>query len=94
MFINVLSKRTREISHRTKKKKGPEQSKNCQLNNEEAGRGRGLLTQAQMLDIFGLKVAVDSQTAWQTEVPTEGRTDGQCAADWQESSHTFRKDID
>lgn len=86
MFINVLSKRTREISRRTKKKKGPEQSKNCQLNNEEAGRGRGLLTQAQTLDIFGLKVAVDSQTAWQTE--------GQCAADWQESSHTFRKDID
>lgn len=94
MFINVLSKRTREISHRKQKKKGPEQSKNCQLNNEEAGRGRGLLTQAQMLDIFGLKVAVDSQTAWQTEVPMEGRRDGQCAADWQESSYTFRKDID
>lgn len=64
-----------EKYHIESKKKGPEQSKNCQLNNEEAGRGRGLLTQAQTLDIFGLKVAVDSQTAWQTEVPTEGRRD-------------------
>lgn len=81
-----------EKYHIESKKKGPEQSKNCQLNNEEAGRS--LLTQAQTLDIFGLKVAVDSQTAWQTEVPMEGRRDGQCAADWQESSHTFRKDID
>lgn len=52
-------------------KKGPQQSKNCQLNNEEAG---GAYSQAQTLDIFGLKVAVDSQTPWQTEVPTEGRT--------------------
>lgn len=110
MFINVLSKRTREISHRSrvkkktrkKERKSLEQSKNSQLNYQEAGRRANIRThthtaiRTQTLHIFGLKVAVDPQTGWQT-LPTQGPVRGQGQTKLCRLAgvdHIFRQDID